>query len=273
MTDVSRGRIWLSYLWRHRRAPRLANPRRFTELVQRRKMVCRDPLFPLLSDKIAVKPWVADRIGNAMVTPTLWQDDALPATPPAPLPFVVKARHGCRQNAFVTTDDPADWERLRRRTARWMRRGYGRWTDEWGYRGITRGLLIEPYLGGANGALPVDYKLYVFDGRARFVQVHSGRQAAGAGSRWRLFDTDWRPMSTAAKADDSHARPVSFARMVDLAETLGAGFDFVRVDCYDIAGEARFGEMSFYPGAGFDRFDPDALDLELGRLWLAAGGR
>ena len=33
-----------------------------------------------------------------------------------------------------------------------------------------------------------------------------------------------------------------------------------------------FGEMTFYPGSGLDKFNPIALDVEFGRLWLDAGG-
>ncbi|HCB74662.1 MAG TPA: hypothetical protein DEP91_00545, partial [Sphingomonas bacterium] len=67
--------------------------------------------------------------------------------------------------------------------------------------------------------------------------------------------------------------PAALARMIEGAETLGAGFDFVRVDLYDIAGTPRFGELTFYPGSGLDRFDPPSLDRLLGRLWLGDIGK
>ena len=47
--------------------------------------------------------------------------------------------------------------------------------------------------------------------------------------------------------------------MLEVAETLGAAFDFVRVDLYDVGGEVWFSELTPYPGGGLDRFDP-ALD-------------
>ena len=58
--------------------------------------------------------------------------------------------------------------------------------------------------------------------------------------------------------------------MIEAAETLGQGFDFVRVDFYEIDGAPRFGEMTFYPGSGLDPFDPPEIDLILGRLWAEA---
>ena len=58
--------------------------------------------------------------------------------------------------------------------------------------------------------------------------------------------------------------------MIASAETLAAGFDFVRVDLYEIDGRPLFGEMTFYPGSGLDRFAPVTLDDRMGRDWARA---
>lgn len=257
-------RIALSYWWRHGRWPALREPRLFTECVQWRKLNDRDARMPLLADKVAVKAVVADVLGPAWITPTLWHGTRLPAVPPCPLPLVVKARHGCGQVAFVrsATDD---WQAVRRRARRWMRGGYGGWLDEWVYRAIPRGLLIEPFVGEA-GALPVDYKFYVFAGEVAAVQVHLARERR---HRWHLFDPAWRAISAGAGAVDVPP-PRALHEMLAAARTLGRGFDFVRVDLYDLAAGPRFGELTFYPGSGYDPFEPRALDHRLGVAWRTA---
>ena len=58
--------------------------------------------------------------------------------------------------------------------------------------------------------------------------------------------------------------------MIEVAERLGAGFDFVRVDLYDLPDGPRFGELTFTPGAGLDPFHPPEYDQRLGDLWAAA---
>ncbi|CAN5602525.1 N/A [soil metagenome] len=257
-------RLHLSYWWRHRRRLSLARPTRFTELVQRRKLHDRDQRLPHLIDKVAVKRFVAEMLGPDWVTPTLWSGDALPAAPAWPAPFVVKSRHGCNQRRFVR-DGSADWPAIRRAAALWMRRDYGRWLDEWGYRGVTRGVLVEPFVGDGT-ALPVDYKFYVFHGRVAAVQVHLDREH---GHRWMLFDPAWQRLSSPT-ADADPAPPATLDRMVAGAETLARGFDFVRVDFYDAGATPRFSEMTFYPGSGLDPFDPPALDAALGGLWHGA---
>ena len=112
--------------------------------------------------------------------------------------------------------------------------------------------------------MPIDYKIYVFGGRAWFVQVHLDREY---GHRWVVHDRDWR------RSDGGSAiveRPTGLSSMIEAAEELGRGFDFVRVDFYQPQGQPLFGEMSFYPGSGLDPFDPPELDTVMGELWLEA---
>ena len=260
-------RLHLTYLWRHRRPLSLADPTRFTELVQRRKLRDHDQRMPHLIDKVAVKRFVAEVLGPEWVTPTLWSGAELPATPDWPYPFVVKSRHGCNQRRFAR-DGAADWSEIRRAAAGWMRRAYGHWLDEWGYRGVPRGVLVEPFIGDGT-TLPVDYKFYVFHGRVEAVQVHLDREHQ---HRWILFGPHWQRLSS-ANADPDPVPPATLARMIAGAETLARGFDFVRVDFYDTPNTPRFGEMTFYPGSGLDPFDPPELDRALGRLWLDGAAR
>lgn len=259
-------RIALCYLARHQRLIGFDNPTTFTELVQRRKLIGRDQRMGMLADKVAVKAFVAATLGAEWVTPTLWHGADLPETPDWPLPFVVKSRHGCNQNAFFR-DSVADWPNLRLRARRWMKQSYGTLLDEWLYTQIPRGILVEPFIGERN-TVPLDYKIYTFCGRATHVQVHLDREN---NHRWMLFDRDWARVS-APSADPDPMPPQSLAKMLDAAEKLGSGFDFVRCDFYEVAGQPLFGEMTFYPGSGLDKFHPISLDRVLGRHWLAAGG-
>jgi hypothetical protein len=207
--------VQLTYWWRHRRLAQLRRPMLFTEWVQHRKLHDRDPRLPLLADKVRAKEFVAERLGEEWVTPTLWSGDVLPAEPSWPFPYVVKSRHGCGQTCVVrsVTDHALAAEQSRR----WMSQIYGAWLDEWLYGEIERGLLVEPFIGDGT-ALPVDYKIFVFNGHARFVQVHLGR---GENHRWIVFDRDWRRVSPGSD-DPDPKRPGSLEEMVRAAEALAA---------------------------------------------------
>lgn len=257
-------RIALTYLWGHGRLPDLANAMRFTEMVQLRKLYDRDPQLSAMMDKVRTKDIVRSRLGDEWVTDTLWSGCRLPARIPWNCPAIVKARHGCNQYRVLPLQpDHRAWQQLQRQTARWTKRPYGGWLDEWAYRDVERGLLAEPLIGDGV-TLPVDYKIYVFGGAATHVQVHTGR---GTDHRWILHDRAYRQL---VPQDERPPAPRSLAAMLDAAETLASGIDFVRVDFYEVEGKPRFAEFCLYPGSGLDPFADDLVDLELGRLWHQA---
>ncbi len=257
-------RIYTTYFCRHGHLPDLDNPRRFTEWVQHRKLHDRDPRMPQLADKVAVKPFVAEQLDTEWVTPTLWHGDRLPAEMPCKPPFVIKPRHSCNRIIFVHSEN-ADWSAIRKTANGWTDKGYGYWLDEWAYRDIPRGILVEPFIGQA-GIQPVDYKFYVFGGRVKFIQLHLDR---GTDHRWILFDPEWKRVS--ARTDDADPPPpLSLKSMIAGAEKLAQGFDFIRADFYEIRGQPVFGEITFYPGSGLDPFDPVSLDMVIGTEWSKA---
>ncbi len=258
-------RVSLVYWWRHGRWPALDAPLRFTEWVQWRKLNDRSLARARLTDKLHSKALAAARLGARRVVPTLWSGDRLPERLPAAFPFIVKANHGCGQFAVVRSD--ADYREAQRLAPRWLERPYGALLDEWHYGAARRTLIVEPFLGGAGAGLPLDYKVYVFGGRAEIVQLHQGR---GDRHRWTQFDRAWRPLS---RDPIDVPAPAGLGEMLDAAECLAAGEDFLRVDFYDVGGAVYFGEFCLFPGSGLDPFRPDGLDVALGACWSAARSR
>lgn len=60
--------------------------------------------------------------------------------------------------------------------------------------------------------------------------------------------------------------PENLDKMITLAEQLSKGEPFLRVDFYNINGKIFFGELTFFPAAGFGTFTSEKWDLELGKL-------
>ncbi|QNN68365.1 hypothetical protein H9L13_05740 [Sphingomonas lutea] len=112
--------------------------------------------------------------------------------------------------------------------------------------------------------LPLDYKIYVFGGRAEMIQLHEGRGTAQ--HRWTQLDRDWRILS---RQRSRRSAPANLDAMFAAAERLGAGHDFIRTDFFNIDGRYQFGEFCLFPGSGLDPFDPVDLDDWLGDLWHA----
>lgn len=264
------GRMALSILFfrAHRRWPSLRHPRSFNEKVQWRKLYDHDPRYPKLADKIAVKEFVSSRLGAEWVTPTLWFGNSLPPRSERrwPIPYVLKASHGSSTNYFVRTTSEEDWSLIEKKSGQWLQATYGDWTREWLYTKIPPRLLVEPFLGSPE-ALPLDYKFFVFAGRVAYIQVDTDREH---NHKRVLFDRAWNRCDvTFGVPQDTTpiARPVSLEQMITAAETLGQGFDFVRIDFYEILGRPLFGEMTFYPDSGLGTFSPEEFDRTLGALW------
>lgn len=54
--------------------------------------------------------------------------------------------------------------------------------------------------------------------------------------------------------------------MIQIAEKLAQNIPFVRVDLYEINNKLYFGELTFFPGAGLTKFEPDEFDRKFGDL-------
>ncbi len=262
---LKQARIGLLYLWRHGRLPDLDRPTLFTELVQCRKLAGRNAFISSLIDKVRVKKFVEIKLGADWLIPTLWSGVEPPTKSEWQYPFIVKSGHGCNQYAVIHSLD--DWNMVMPRARSWLSKPYGKWLDEQYYADVAPAIIIEPFIG-KHGQLPIDYKFYVFGGKVAFVQVHVDRATH---HRWRLFDLEWNCLSL--RNCDIIEPPASLHAMIEAAQTLANGIDFVRVDFYEIDGKPLFGEMTFYPGSGLDPFDPPEIDAIMGELWLNAKTR
>lgn len=63
-------------------------------------------------------------------------------------------------------------------------------------------------------------------------------------------------------------KPKNFDRMLEMANKLAEPFPFVRVDFYESAdgNEIYVGELTFYPGGGYESFQPIEWDYKLGDM-------
>nr|WP_246405476.1 ATP-grasp fold amidoligase family protein [Modestobacter versicolor] len=236
----------------------------FTDKVNWRVVHDRRPLVGQLGDKLAMKAYATAVCPSLRVPAVLWSGTdvgAFAAAPDLPARWVLKPNHGSMR-VHVGTGRP-DAAELRRVTAGWLDEPLFRTRGEWVYSQARRLLLAEEFLGA--GDPPADHKFLVFDGRVELVQVDTGRFGD---HRRRLYTPDWTPVDVveAVPAGPVTPPPASLPRMLEVAATLGAAFDFVRVDLYDVDGEVWFSELTPYPGGGLDAFDP-VLDERLGAAW------
>ena len=268
----AKAHISLDHLRNHGKLPNLQHPSTFSEKVAHRKLYDRDPRIPSLVDKVAAKEAMASRFGVDLIIPTLAVFDSAAEIDFAVLPYpcVVKPNHASGFNVFLR-ERPANEGAVRRRLARLLSYRHERASEEWAYSQIAPRLLVEPWLvesgveGGKHGL--VDYKFHTFGGRVFAIQVDVDRYT---NHRRSFYDPSWIAMQFELlypKASYPIPPPVSLRKMLYYAAQIGEEFAYLRVDLYEVGGKVKFGEATFYPGAGLEVFKPPEYDALFGALW------
>jgi hypothetical protein len=257
------------YRGQHGRWPRIIRPRAFTEKVLNRMLFDRRPILPALAGKLESREYVRSRLGEAFLIPLLGTIERAEELRTIALPdrFFLKANHGSGMNR-PHFGGPVDRAALEILCGSWLANNPAKWGREWVYKDVRRAVLLEPLLQDANGEVPADYKLFCYDGQVRFVTVIHSRFVETCGH---IMTRDWRhiPGHIYFPADPGPPppRPRQLPELIAAAETLSAGFDFLRIDLYLVDGRPLFGEITTTPGGAHEKFNPPALDLLFGEPW------
>lgn len=243
----------------------LDHPRTFTEKLQWLKVYGRPRQYAALADKFAVYDYVRARIGNEHLNRLLGVYQQASEIPWDDLPerFVLKATHASGWNLIVPDKSRLDRETAMQTCRRWLTTSYSARSREPVYEDIPPRIICVEYLGDPDTEL-FDYKLYCFNGKVRLIHVDTERFTR----HQRTFYTpDWQrlPFSYAypVRSEDV-ARPAALEEMIALAESLAGTIPFVRVDFFYIHNQIIFGEMTFFPDAGFGAFSPPEWDAIIG---------
>jgi len=235
---------------------RLDPPVTMNEKIQWLKLHDRNPLYPTLVDKIAVRGYVKERAGEAYLIPLLgvWNDpDAIDGFA-LPERFVLKCSHNSGGVIVCADKSKFDFAAARRALKGQLARNYCDAGREWPYRNVPRRVLAEAFIGAGDGTPPDDIKFFCFGGAMRAVVVCTNRR--GKHADYYFFDRDFQPLPVNEATANRPAgfrmeRPAHYDEMITLAERLSAGLPFVRVDLYDTADGVRFGELTLYDQSGF----------------------
>ena len=252
----------------------LKTPQTFNEKLNWLKLYDHNPLYTTLVDKYAVKSWVAERIGEQYIIPTLGVWDSFDEIDFDKLPnqFVLKTTHGGGNVGVVVCSNIELFDRdaARRKLERSMKiSGYEK-HREWPYKNVKRRIVAEELLVDPNNISLIDYKVHVFNGTPKFILVCKGRENKTTMTD-DFFDTDWNLMRCNRpghqKSETPIPKPEKLSEMLDLSIKLAENIPFVRVDFYIVNNQIFFGEMTFFPAGGVKPFIPESWDSVFGS-WL-----
>ncbi|MEX1019315.1 MAG: ATP-grasp fold amidoligase family protein [Litorilinea sp.] len=268
----------LKFYKRHGYMLHLARPRSFSEKVIWKKTHDRNPLLPVVADKLRVREYLATVLGEIraqeLLIPLLYATTEPRTIPFADLPdaYILKTTHSSGWNIIVDAEHPADPARIIAECEGWLRQRYAVFKNEWAYDKITPRIIIEELLSDPSGGIPHDHKFFVFHGRCELIQVDFNRQSNHARN---MYDRDWQLLDFVryrVRQGPDLPRPANLEKMRDLAEELGRDFDYVRVDLYSVGERIYFGELTHYPGSGMTRIQPRQFDFDLGKHWQIQPG-
>ena len=248
----------------------LNNPETYNDKLQWLKLYYHRPEFTVMADKIAVKQYVAERIGDQYVVPLLgvWNSVEEIEWDKLPRQFVLKTNHDGGNYGVIICRDKSTFNRkgAENRLKASLRRNTYLLGREWPYKNIPRKVFAEQFIENtSDGDLP-DYKFFCFDGKVKLMYVASERQSS-TGVKIDYFDEQFNHLAlrqshpNAAKVPP---RPLQFELMKQLAEELSKGIPHVRVDFFEANGKVYFSEFTFFTFGGWAAFHPEEYDTILG---------
>ena len=227
-----------------------------------------------MADKCDAKEYVANIIGRQHIIPTLgvWTRFDEINFDELPEKFVLKCTHDSGGIVICNDKDKFDKPAAKSKIEKSLKRNYYWAGREWPYKNIKPRIIAEKYLADAEDNQIADelrdYKFFCFHGKVRCFKIDFDRFT---NHRANYYSTEKKLLKFGEKEfppdfSKNLDIPPNINDMIRLAEKLSAGYPFIRVDLYDIAGQIYFGELTLYPACGFGAFIPPEWDLK--PMWL-----
>jgi hypothetical protein len=249
----------------------LDEPKSFNEKIQWLKLYDHNSEYTKLVDKYKVKQYISDTLGKEYVIPLVggpWESFDEIDFEQLPNCFVLKTNNG--SGAVVIVKDKKKFERKKAKKIlnRALKKNYYYSEREWPYKNVKPLIFAEQLIVDESGDQLKDYKVFTFGGEPKIIQVDYDRFN---GHKRNLYDVNWKYINGSIQfptyKDRVINKPICFDEMISAAKILARGIPHVRVDFYVVGENLYFGEMTFYHGAGIEKFTPKKLEFEMGS-WI-----
>lgn len=249
----------------------LENPETFNQKLQWLKLYDRKPIYTTMVDKVAVKEFVANKIGKEYIIPTLGIWDKFEDIDFDTLPnqFVLKCTHDSGGLIICKDKRILDINTVRKKINRCLSRNYFFQNREWPYKDVKPRILAEQYMEDSNSADSLNvYKIMTFNGEPKIIQTIQNDKKENETIDY--FDCKWNLLELRQNFPNSDKplnKPKNLEKMLELAKKMCKGFAFLRVDFYEVNGNLYFSEYTFFSDSGLAKFTPDKWDRMLGE-WI-----
>lgn len=248
------------------------NPKTFNEKLNWLKLYYRRPDLIKLVDKYEVKKYIADKIGEQYIIPTIgvWNKFEDINFDELPDQFVLKCTHDSGGLVVCKDKSKLNLGEAKAKIEKSLANNYYLWCREWPYKNVKPRIIAEKYMEDTRSLDLKDYKFFCFNGKIKCFKVDFDRFTKHCANYYtengELLEFGEIVCPPNNQKHLEIEEPV-LNEMKRIAEKLASDYPFVRVDFYDVDGKIYFGEMTFYPAAGLGRFTSNEWDKKIGD-WL-----
>jgi hypothetical protein len=244
----------------------LENPRTLSEKIQWLKLYNRDPLQTVVSDKLRVRDYVAEAIGEKYLNELYGVYNSVDEIDLDALPdaFVLKANHGSGWNIMCPDKAEFNWKAEKRKLKRWISTNFYWKHREWAYKNIEPKIICEKFMKQVAGEKLINYKFNCFHGEpvgGTVIFRKDGNLVINT------YDNEWQKVPIIKMGFDYEAefkKPAKYDEMLEVCRKLSKPFPYVRIDLYCPGDEIVFGEITLYSGSGFSKIKPDHYNRQYG---------
>lgn len=260
----------LKYYYKTGKKLDFSNVKTFNEKIQWLKIYDRNTNYIKMVDKYEAKRHVSNLIGKEYIIPTLGIYDKFEEIKFEQLPdqFVIKCTHDSESTVICKDKNKLDIKSLKKYYNKKIKSNYYYKCREWPYKYIKPRIIAEKYMGTNEQKELIDYKFFCFNGNPKVILVCSERFSSdNMCETW--FDENWNFLDIIEsnhRVNKKIKKPINFSQMMEFSKKLSRDIPFIRVDFYEINGKIYFGELTFFPAAGFEKFEPEEWDKKLGDM-------
>lgn len=238
--------------------PNLVDCRDFNDRIQWLKLFDQDEEIVRCSDKILVRDYVRERVGEHFLTNLFQVHDHFDEIDFGTLPnsFVIKTNHDSGTVILVRDKASLDKSAARERIENSLGQPYGWNNGEWAYSYIQPKILIEEYINPESDVPPPDYKFHCVNGEVAWLQYIFDR---GFKTKECIVDVNGDATSEHFDQNMLHSekftKPENWSDLLRCARELAKNFKYLRVDLFESDGRVFVGELTFYPLMGCYKTD------------------
>lgn len=255
------------------------------------KVYDHNPLYTKIADKVAVREYVSEKIGDKYLIPMNFYGVELDEIATKIVCYdkqIIKVNHDCSGGLIIRdinklllnvkevsipdfkveqfeTVEEYNIEYIKYFIRQRMSYNHYYSSKEWQYKNITPMFLSEALLEDSMGCIPNDYKFHCFNGKVEFIYISADREN---GNYRKIYYPDWTeaPFTWTKIGNEKKfigpniPKPTNFDEMIEVAEKLSQDFKYIRVDLYGVDESIYFGELTLQHGSGFEPILPEKFD-------------